>query len=490
MLPYDILESQIFYYLDGNDIRNLSRINTEYYTRLNAVQILNKLKIKSIWPELVILQDDTVNQQEYRKLSQLTWVFPKIVVPSDLYCVIHDCIPACKDLKIFTTANTNYTQLADVVYKSTELYCYRDMTNLQLLSLARQDKQWNLKSLHFSSSLLFSHSKIYAMFKLILYESITKLEISGGLSFEGFGLILDLLDRRPVLDYNAQSVLNSENLLIGDIKPKIESLVLSRNNLEGEHLNALSTVLPFSTVKELQISFNDFSPSDLCILFDHLPNTEIEIFHYYNKVDIASNLHFIAALPKSKLKSVTLQLAPEFIDDFLKSCIHSKLNEFQFINPIGNYGVNELQSLKYTKLTKLCLNNSGISDTETLMTCLIGSRVQVLELNDNMIGLKGITNIATKLHGTCLKSIALENCGIPDKGALILGSNLKRSKIVKLYLKHNILTSYGIMNLLSQMKKHHVLFLEATWVKTRSRNDETVLKLKATYPGHIILHEM
>ncbi|KAJ3319036.1 hypothetical protein HDV06_006720 [Boothiomyces sp. JEL0866] len=492
MLPYDILESQIFYHLDGADIQNLALINKETYKRLFAIQIFRRLRIKSFWPELVILDGEGVDREDFKSLSEIPWIFPKMVVPSGLFCTIHEYLPSFVELKVFTTLDTNYHELSKIIYKCTELYCSKDITPQQIFLLSRTRNKWNLNHLHINTSGTLDDLKYLAVHELLRIPTIRKYQVSGGMSMGNLELIIYILQIGRSKDVGPRDDVSVYTGELANIisSPVIETLILSKNNIDSHGFFMLTHTLPYSGFKELQISFNDFSSADLCHFFDILPRTMLETFHYCGEVDISAQQSFISVLPKTKLKTVSLEVAPEFIDDFLFNCSQSALEEFHFTNAIGNLGVKEMRYLKDTNLTKLSMNYSGISDTETLMKFLAGSKVRVLELNENKIGLKGIAKIATMLYGTNLKSLALENCGISDRGVLKLASNLRRSKLDKLYLKNNSFTSYGLMNLLTQMKINHMSFLEANWIMSRSGNDAVVSELKATYPGHVILYKM
>lgn len=181
------------------------------------------------------------------------------------------------------------------------------------------------------------------------------------------------------------------------------------------------------------------------------------------------------------LKLEELRLLPKPMGLVKKSGADKEINASHF--KMGNEYASALaHSFKFLNPTKLNLHNNRISckAAGAIVTAIGGTDCSHIDLSNNEIGFKGVTELAPVLENiTCkIELLSLESNRLGDKAVSELANALKDNhSVVKLNLGHNLLTDIAasaIGEMLLDNIKLETLYLH--WNKIRAKGGTAIAR--------------
>lgn len=240
------------------------------------------------------------------------------------------------------------------------------------------------------------------------------------------------------LDLSRQSLANYSRILTSILPvvkvkfPKLKTLYLNATLSKVDYIGSkiISQFLINSQVQELYLSKQNLSNSTLDII-RILPNVGLlKLDLSENNINGQSIKEFATILPQSNLEELNLRA-----------------------NPISTEGIQVFgPSISKTKLQTLDLSHNIISTagSAALGSGLFRSNLQVLDLSFTNIGVRGIENLARGLFRSRIEVLRLNACSLDDEGVELLVSNLPHT-IKELYLEKNDIGYIGLSEIASQM---------------------------------------
>ncbi|KAJ3320003.1 hypothetical protein HDV06_005737 [Boothiomyces sp. JEL0866] len=482
-LSPDLLENNIFFYLDGLDLVNLSILNKEMHKRLDLVQHFSKCRIREFWPVVKIrlyckqpfeitLLDNLLEIMINRK-----WRFKKVIFINDYQPTI-----------------TEYQLFADHIKILQQDFFTNIYFNISSEMLFNSISQ-NLKEYQKLKTLSITHGItpeiVLTLTELLPCTNITKIHLADD-GFVAIGpqfyytlqkskietLILDISQR---LESNLQYVdsiginpLTSQqdfvsitkNLQLSDIK-KIGGALALGCVLPHTRINELHLSSPFFNkshaifakglshkIKKLSVKgkepnlFNNLSniPQEYLILFhsrtfnemqhvfSNLPSTELQEITFDGTMGTQTVNNLISYLPQSKVTVLKAKIPIERFNEFLSSS--TTLKEFQLLSIENDEYCKLIQeNIENITLDKLGIQISG-KGLEYLISKLDMCNLKHLDLSNSQLG-NSIPLLGIYLPLSKLESLDLSSCGISNQAIHLISGFLKYTAITNLNLERN-----------------------------------------------------
>ncbi|KAJ3316827.1 hypothetical protein HDV06_002813 [Boothiomyces sp. JEL0866] len=435
-LPLDLLENNIFKYLDALAIQQLSFANKRLYKRIGPtlLTLLSLgLPILDIYPALalpyhqrkdVLYQYDSdapvlsvENTEKYKQLQKVKWKFPVINIPINLYSKIYKYLPASCNIEVTVHHDFNINEFAKTVKKRiTSMVFNAD----RLIDQVDDEHIFQLLQFLPSSSVngLEFQFQLFPPMVEKLSESLTGIKElflqDCFISDEGLETLLDHIDNVQTLDLQNNALTDSSIIKLANKLPKteIKRLTLALNSMERPGMEAISKALPKSKIEEIDIDKNALADGNLEPFFSVFPDSKLNRFLYGDPISKPSQKLFIHNLKETNITLVYVTINVDLIPDLIESLIHSKVDDLSTFNPITDKGLKYFaKKINDLPLTKLDLDDCEITDKgiKQLFKNLGESRLTELDLSGNPISVDGYEYIVKSLPKTNIKKLYLGN---------------------------------------------------------------------------------
>ncbi|KAJ3253598.1 hypothetical protein HK103_000440 [Boothiomyces macroporosus] len=414
-LPFDVLEFQIYYYLDGYDIWQLSRVNRLFRERLQPfIKLLGATKKhpSEIWPTMQL--EGLEETQKFRQLNMQQWKvkFPSIIIDSNSFLRLHNRLPKSSALSLHVS---NFSKF---IMRKNRLNCsVKNVTCIDIDRMGNHDnlsfdilKEMKLNEVRLGESHRNSFEKIV---KILPALHITKLSLSMSItSLSHAKLLFQEVCKMPVtfLALCMMALTDECTPFLAEMLPKssITELLILYTQIGKTGLDRIAHVLPKTKLKALR--FENANPeSDLYLeLFKILPQTQITKLWCDNLSSEQVQNAIIDNLAKSKVTNAHLFIEPRNLERFIRQ---RKLVKFKNSCPIEDEGCEILSRNSIFLPNELdvsdCeITNSGIS---TLLDGMVKSDIKLLVLDGNCFDENGLEIVKKKLKYTPLERLSLGN---------------------------------------------------------------------------------
>ncbi|KAJ3251241.1 hypothetical protein HK103_002570 [Boothiomyces macroporosus] len=429
-LPFELLENQIFLYLDGHSIYNLSRINREMMNRLFPCRLLLELgiplcnhypilifpyyKLKNVLYELE--SDDPVLDSneiiKYQKLKEIKWKFPMIHIPINLYTKIHPYLPSSAQLEVLVHQDVsmefqNATKRTITGMSFSDDYPVIHVKNFDMLSCL---EGCTLSTIEFNFQL--SQKLIRNLPQYLI--NLSKLYLPDCMiQDDGLILMLDSILNLRILDLQNNGLTNQSIIKLAAKLPqsKLVDLDLSLNYIGKRGLHALANALPNTDIEELDVDENALE-KDLVHFFVNIKKTKLKVFLYGDPINRGSQWKFIRSLPYTKLEKVYLQIDTQMIHPFMSAAMQSHLVDFSFSNPIRDEGISHLVNyINDVNFKVLDLDDCLITDDglHLLFRNIGKSKLRELDISGNQITKRGLQYVIDYVPQTNIRKLYIGN---------------------------------------------------------------------------------
>ncbi|KAJ3251505.1 hypothetical protein HK103_002373 [Boothiomyces macroporosus] len=515
-LPVDIFENNVFYYLKGQDLYNLSLLNRGFRERLNPIRTLGKLGVRpgSMWPNLqldfsteyqkknrfeppyALLVDSSKVQESLPELAKIKWGFPEISVNSPSFPQIYRYLPKAGNVSLLVIEQGGYIDLGKSLQSNIVnelMFNSGDKVKGQHVFDILSNLKYMTKLKRISQVYELDRNFALAYQKHLPGSQVEDLELETNCMDDKFVQILaqglpGTKVKRLSLHWNEIGDIGVEAISAVLPKTQIEVLDLGRNQIEGRGIKALADVLPSCKVKELQLTENSMSPDDMNEIFKIIHLSNLEIFHFYDPVTQEGLELLSKNLPHSKLKRSTLEITPDMIEKFLEAVSRSKLEEFHIRTREGDAVCLQLASnIENLTVRALQLSNAQITapGLGLLLSQLIKIDLEELDLSDNPIGNDGLKLLSLYLPQTRVKKLKLNRANFTDEGVLALAKCLKETKLEWLEIRCYETSNTAIIELIESLPRR-MKYLDARF--SRTVDQQAVGRLVLDYPNTTIFY--
>ncbi|KAJ3317637.1 hypothetical protein HDV06_001327 [Boothiomyces sp. JEL0866] len=447
LLPKDILECSIFYYLNEQDVINLSLLNKEFHSRLFPIQLLEKMHIEeNFWPEFKFMPKEYPVQFNpyFEELSKSRWKFTGFTTDSVTISNIHP--PKTFELNL-------------IIRRILDLNKFLNVLDSNVVTLLRIDFDSSIKPKNIMH--LIRHFNRMSRLKSVQINS-KKLDINHAFAFQKSLALTNI----KVLDLKTCGIDDEFLLILCFVLPhtRIETLDLYSNKIGNQGLEKLSQILASTNIQQLVLSFNLFNGAGLkqsCSglinsnvtalnipgknissepipeFFDNIHNMKLQVFESFNNMGIENTRLFIKNLEKSNIKKLTIGIIPDVFADFLKALYYSKVSELYLTNDdCDKLCAIIAENKQYIKLEKLRLGKGitgkGLHDLYPSI-----NNLKELDLQENFkLGDSEMEIVAHHLPRSNLKKLVLSGCGFKDDGLASLSREIQYSKLEHLEMRH------------------------------------------------------
>ncbi|KAJ3271628.1 hypothetical protein HDV01_006498 [Terramyces sp. JEL0728] len=462
-LPKDILENNIFYYLDSQDLINLYLVNKEFHSRLYPIRLLELLGINDdFWPCLkFITRDDDWNDDKipyFEELSKSRWRFIKFTVDSLTFS--HIKAPKSFELNLVVHRIPNSNKFIQLLNSNIVTELNIDFNSTITMEAIKAIIQ-NLHRMSRLNTLAINSKKLDIGFALALQKSLALTQIktldlkTSGIDDDFLAILCHVLPHTKIeiLVLYSNKIGNQGMQNLAEILPatNIQELVLSYNLFGVDGLKSLAKGLIGSSVKSLAIPSIKIAQDCIPELFDNFHLMKLEKFESYRYIGHENTTMLIKNLPKSNIKQLVVDIHCDYLQDFIVALSTSKVTDLYLCNEDANKCCDILASnMQYIKLEKLRLGkritNTGI---QALMSTM--EHITELDLQENFhLGDREMKIIAHYLSRTKLKRLCLSGCNFEDHGLELLLQGLKGSQVDYLEMRYLKASTQAVQDFVKQ----------------------------------------
>ncbi|KAJ3253899.1 hypothetical protein HK103_007633 [Boothiomyces macroporosus] len=428
-LPLDILENNIFRYLDAVAIQELSYVNKSLFKRISPVmETFQKLGIplQDRYQVLTLPYHQRLdisyqqqydapvlsrgNIEKYKSLKSIKWHFPLISVPINLYSKISKYLPSSSNTDLTVHCDFDIKEFDKVEKKRinsinfTPDLLVEQAEDLDMLTLLDYLPSTRVNCLQFSFQL--TQPSVAKLSNKL--AGICELYLSNCLIMdEGLEILLDHINQLQTLDLQNNELTDRSIVKLAKKVPmtNIRRLILSLNSMEHAGLEAISKALPESKIQDIDIDKNSLADGDLQQLMAVLPKTKLTRFLYGDPISKESQILFIQNVKETQINLVYMTIDVGLLPDLLDSIVLSKVNDLSTFNPITD---------------------------------------------------RGLKQIAKRINDLPLHSLDLDDCEITDKGIKEFFKNIGKSKLCELDLSGNQFSQAGYKAILKGLPKTNI----------------------------------
>ncbi|KAJ3268691.1 hypothetical protein HDV01_002369 [Terramyces sp. JEL0728] len=411
-LPVDILEYNIFDYLDSQDIIHLSLLNKGFHKRLDQIQILSVLQSQSVWPFLDLSHIESLDHLPLKKLSSISLKFKRIEIDSLLFVQVYQYLPLAHELILNLTisdVNLLISALNAVHVTSIKISCRTRITQHEMnLILNNIDKMPALKSIYFGCHRYQCPESFFV--KL----SNSKIQ----------NLFLNKLDRSTLKLICPSTTIAKLGIATNGCLHKCENSSPSHDIISGIAYN------PFAFKKLTELS-GEIPKELLNRMLEVLPELNLQTLNLDFQLQHDSLELLCQTLSKSHLSTLSL-VADDNLPTMMKSISKSRVQNLSLSRLEPEY----IQSAKKVFSVKLeSLKLAGKFSEDSLDLLFSHLNVQELEIDG----------------------------WIPKEALEIIESHLKKTKIRKVSLKLKSFGEGGFQYLIPMVRDIPIQTLEIYW---------------------------
>ncbi|KAJ3251506.1 hypothetical protein HK103_002374 [Boothiomyces macroporosus] len=474
-LPFHVFENRIFYYLNGQDLYNISMANKELRNRMKPLQTLAKFRVKplDIWPVLhssfkgEFPTDAALSTPELlealSEISKIEWTFPVIAVDSPNYPVLYNYLPKANSVHVTVTDKDNTAELSNAFERDmvthltirSENGISAERMDAILSNLNKMSQLVELNILGKASTCPAVSLQIYlpqsnVEFLNIVYSTVNSDDIS---------TLATALPTTKIkeLDLHANMVGDAGSLALASVLPKteIEWLNLSNNQIGIEGIKALAAALPHCKLKTLDLSGNGLFGSRLDEILKVIHLSKLETLEIFDYTDSTTMDLLNKNLPLSNLKSLVLGMESEYIPDFLKAASETKLEDLTIHTSDGDsIAIKIAENIHYFKVRRFALHNASLllhDAAERFIQSLKETDLEELDLHENPFGNHGLIELGKVLPFTNIKKLIVYACEHSDRGLLEFSKYIKDSKLEHLDVSSDVISGSGVLKFLQNL---------------------------------------
>ncbi|KAJ3268651.1 hypothetical protein HDV01_002505 [Terramyces sp. JEL0728] len=414
-LPFDVLEFQIFYYLNGLDIWALCQLNKSLQQRLHLfLQVLcnTKFHTSMIWPNLDL--DGFTRIDDFKQLNLQKWKlkFLAISIDGNNFLRLNNHLPKT------TLLTLNVTRFSNFVTRKNRLNC--SVENVTCIDIAQMGnhqnidfgifKEMNLNEIRLGECQRPGFEKFMAVLPSL---HITKLSLSMSLTtVQQVQTLCQEIWKLPInfLALCMMTLTNASATYLAEMLPKsnITELLIMYSEIGKPGLDTIARVLPDTKLKALR--FENANPEgDLYFeLFKILPKTQITKLWCDNISDDEVQEIIVENIGKTQITNAHLYIENAFLEKFLKA---KKLEKFKNSCVFGDVGC-EILANNYKHLpveldaTDCSITSYGL---KLLLEGICKSDVKSLLLSGNDFGNDGFNYLKLYLKNTLLERLVFGN---------------------------------------------------------------------------------